>query len=469
MKEIGTGIFKIEDNKDIYIIGDIHGDYQVLLHCLVDLCEVAKISGIERDIEFQTEQREVLEWKTGNDSIIVFCGDLIHRKRFDIVLDDECSDIYIINTVLRLKESAKSNGGDILIVSGNHEIMSILDPDDMGYTSSRNEDKNKEYFKNTKFINKYINNSYAWLKINDILIAHGGLCSDYLRFLDGHSVFSGRQIFTGGSGATTIKKIKNKKIFMIGGNKISFGDEIVQYINDLYREYFANGLYKRSKVSERESIAYKLFVEYDMHNKSTHNMFWCRQWGYNEVNCDDLISILEKVGCGKMIVAHCPQFLSEPEQKMINFECIIEGKGLSEQYRLARVDLGMSRSFEYNEEDKFMEYLQYNRNRKMSVLKLLYDNKNHNYYFNYSGVITKRLSCIQYLLLKYGKTKKEWLDKSIITDWLGFDVIEHLLGEINSERQSMTGNTEVILNLLEPVIRKKEELKSINSYERALV
>ena len=37
-----SGIFTYNElNKQIYIMGDIHGDYQCLVHCLVDLCKVS--------------------------------------------------------------------------------------------------------------------------------------------------------------------------------------------------------------------------------------------------------------------------------------------------------------------------------------------------------------------------------------------------------------------------------------------
>ena len=107
MEEIKTGVFKIRTNIPIYIIGDIHGDYQCLIHCLVDLCNVANIIEIKSD-KFDVPNREHLEWETGNNSVVIFCGDLIHRKRFqDTVLDDEHSDIYIIKTLFRLKIAAK--------------------------------------------------------------------------------------------------------------------------------------------------------------------------------------------------------------------------------------------------------------------------------------------------------------------------------------------------------------------------
>ena len=159
MEEIKTGVFKIKNNIPVYVVGDIHGDYQCLIHCLVDLCGVASLKSLEQDTKFGEEQREILEWENGNNSIVIFCGDLIHRKRFqNSVLDDECSDVFIIETLFKLKDSAKQFGGDIIIISGNHEIMSIIDPTDSTYTSNKNLPINKKYFSQTTFINNYMYN-----------------------------------------------------------------------------------------------------------------------------------------------------------------------------------------------------------------------------------------------------------------------------------------------------------------------
>ena len=97
MREINNGIFETDNSDEIYAIGDIHGDYQCFIHCLVDLCNACYISGYEK---YNGEYKEIITWNDNNKSIIIFCGDLIDRKRFDHVLDDECSDIFIIETIL---------------------------------------------------------------------------------------------------------------------------------------------------------------------------------------------------------------------------------------------------------------------------------------------------------------------------------------------------------------------------------
>jgi len=429
MKEIydNSGIFKSDNpNQQIYICGDIHGDYQCLIHCLVDLCKVCAITKIYNDNENNYTSREYLEWKPKTNSVVIFCGDLIHRKRYDDhVLDDECSDVYIIKCLLRLKQEAIKHQGDIIIISGNHEIMNIDQPEEDTYTSEKNIKTNINFFTNKKLVNKYIANSYAWVKLNDILIAHGGLCSDYLSYID---------------------TLDDKNLV---------GDQIISYVNEKYRNYFID--YDTS-TQKLDMIGYKLFVEYDFNNKKKHNMFWCREWGYSGIDCKEYEKILEQIDCRKMIIAHCPQFLSPDMPKMINFEC--KTKNASDKYNLARIDLGMSRSFDYNKENNFLFYLSNNYHRKMAVLKLLKTPDGKELYFNHESILTKQLSCLQYLLLKFGFKHDEWIAKNVKTDWLGFKYINIMLDllmtknnisniqnvNINNNLIQIAGNNDVSIN-----------------------
>jgi hypothetical protein len=277
---------------------------------------------------------------------------------------------------------------------------------------------------------------------------------------------------------------------MIGGNIIKLGDEVVDFVNNKYRDFFTNF---DKETSKSDHIGFKLFVEYDFSNKHSHNVFWCREWGYSGINCETFTEIVKKVDCCKMIIAHCPQFLANDKPKMINFECVdttnnidntnnTNNTDLEKKFKIARVDLGMSRSFEYNKSDDFFKFLKYNYNRKMSVLKLSFDEKTKKYYFNYNSVITKKLSCIQYLLIKYGINKIDWDNKHIVSDWLGFEHIQNLLNSINDNRDkyqtdelvlgsnkidkcsNQTEPNNIMLCLLYPVLNSKHNLKSVKQF-----
>ena len=436
MKENGCGIFNSEINDDIYIIGDIHGDYECLLHCLIDLAKCCEISETK-------DNKQTMKWINKNNSYIIFTGDLIHRKRFNHVMDDECSDVLIINELLRLKMEAINNGGNIIIIAGNHEIMNIMYPDNEMYISPLNVKLNFENFTNKDFINKYIENSYAWVKLNDILLVHGGLCSKYMEYVE--------------------KKVPDKK-----------GQEIINCINIKYKEYFLNFDYLKNREKKEN---YDLFEYYELNpNSLNHNMFWCRQWGYCNIDCDELTKLLSKLDCKKMVVAHCPQFLNPDKPQTISFKCKSE-----EGFNLARIDLGMSRAFDYNCYDNgkeikknnincdelktFLKYLEFNFNRKIQILKLI--NKNNNLNFNYSSIITEKLSCIQYLLLKYGIRKKECKKNGFDSNWIGFILIEEFIKHMKNKKNNKNSNTKehliFIETLLYETINKKNKKKKLNS------
>jgi hypothetical protein len=358
-------------------------------------------------------------------------------------MDDECSDVLIINELLRLKMEAINNGGNIIIIAGNHEIMNIMYPDNEMYISPLNIKLNFENFTNKDFINKYIENSYAWVKLNDILLVHGGLCSKYMEYVE--------------------KKVPDKK-----------GQEIIDCINIKYKEYFLNFDYLKNREKKEN---YDLFEYYELNpNSLNHNMFWCRQWGYCNIDCDELTKLLSKLDCKKMVVAHCPQFLNPDKPQTISFKCKTD-----EGFNLARIDLGMSRAFDYNCYDNgkeikknnincdeiktFLKYLEFNFNRKIQILKLI--NKNNNLNFNYSSIITEKLSCIQYLLLKYGIRKKECKKNGFNSNWIGFILIEEFIKHIKNKKNNNNINIKEHLIFIETIlyetIHKKNKKKKLNS------
>ena len=116
--------------------------------------------------------------------------------------------------------------------------------------------------------------------------------------------------------------------------------------------------------------------------------------------------------------------------------------------------------------------------------RIILDKKNANYYFNYESVKSEKISCIQYLLIKYGLTKEEWIEKNIQSNWLGFDYIDGVLmdikkninvgiaekcnytyGSSNSPNSSNSSNpVNVMMCLLYPLYFNKPNLKSANKF-----
>jgi hypothetical protein len=113
-----------------------------------------------------------------------------------------------------------------------------------------------------------------------------------------------------------------------------------------------------------------------------------------------------------------------------------------------------------------MDYVKNNFNRKMAVLKIkLVDDSIS---FNYDSIITKKLSCLQYLLIKFGLTKAEWEAKNIKTDWIGFKYLEKISFDKlipDTDESCMFENA--LLCLLYPCLKKDiDKIKSIDLFNK---
>jgi hypothetical protein len=107
----------LPSQKRIIVIGDLHGDYNLTIDSL-------KVAGVIDD---------KLNW-TGKDTVIVQVGDQVDRCRPfdhkcdhpDATLNDEASDIKIMELFNKLNVKAKKDGGSIYSLLGNHELMNSL-------------------------------------------------------------------------------------------------------------------------------------------------------------------------------------------------------------------------------------------------------------------------------------------------------------------------------------------------------
>lgn len=111
----------------IIVIGDLHGDWEMTKKSL-------EIAGLINN---------KLKW-TGGNTVVVQLGDQIDRCRFSGIdcklpqatLNDEDSDLKILNFFTDLHSQALEKGGAVYSLIGNHELMNV--DGDMRYVSYEN-------------------------------------------------------------------------------------------------------------------------------------------------------------------------------------------------------------------------------------------------------------------------------------------------------------------------------------------
>lgn len=101
-------IVQIDTHEDIYVMGDVHGDYERLL-------KVLATAGI---IAGKSAEPEAVEWRA-HGAVLVFTGDLIDKWKHSIK---------IIALVHALQDKASAKGGQVIVLMGNHEAEFLADP-----------------------------------------------------------------------------------------------------------------------------------------------------------------------------------------------------------------------------------------------------------------------------------------------------------------------------------------------------
>ena len=337
------GVFKNINNK-IFAIGDIHGDLSVLKHILIDL---TKVCYLEED----EDKKKIFRWKEGNNSILVFCGDLIDRYRNkhenDKMVDPEDSDFMILNILMNLHDQAKKYNGKVIIIIGNHELLNFKGY--FNYTSPYvNLEHRKKCFKpGSEFMTKLSEYSYLSVQINNYIFVHGGFCPE--AFENNHYLQSG----------CVLDKLNNILFKYMRNNDFFVNSNINKFEKNQMR-IIIQALYDK-KVENRSPLNCRSFSIYP-------EVYNCKEELENKV-----LKYFDKdYKKLKMIIAHTPQFIYG---KNINIGC---------DNKVWRLDVGMSKAFDEHKEyilqlfidygikafDLINRYIKNDKNRYISILEL---------------------------------------------------------------------------------------------------
>ncbi len=327
IKDKNNGIWKDLPN-ELFIIGDIHGDFYVLKQALIKTgCVIFDDTNAHKIIKHEGDNINVLDgcdfyyvnknisWnKEKKNRYIVFVGDLIDRCRLvnnsvcTTTVNDENCDYKILKLLLDLDDLARTYDSRVIIVLGNHEIMNIQD--NFKYVSVKGINDYSRKKNIETLISDNVSRLYGIVRIQNYLICHGGINPEYIE--ENQSYYKNDKEFT------EYYNIYIKK-FMLNPKKSEYHTIINQSNGPLWDR--KNGL---------DNIA----LNYDQCDKIFNK---------NLLNIDP--SVLGKL---KIVVAHCPQILNSNPQGINITDCS------SIKNKIWRVDISMSRAFDNYKTDKII-------------------------------------------------------------------------------------------------------------------
>jgi len=274
------GIYKKKDK--IIAIGDLHGDYLQLLSIL----KHAKLIEHKENRQcINISDCNIKNWKwIGGNTYLIQMGDIFDSGGRSNRISFTDNELGILNFLVNLKELAKKDNGNVLVIFGNHEFMNF--------------EKDWRYAQSLKLCNEN--------KCNDR--------EEYFKF--------------GGIIAKLFKKIKTRGIIKIGSNIFVHGG--VKY--ELAKKYSIRTM--------NELLDKYLFDNLDSIEKNKFNkiygkqgLIWFREYVQNENLCNMLEKSLNKLNADRMIVGHTIQ----PDG--ISTKCKKYTK------KLYAIDVGLSRAF----------------------------------------------------------------------------------------------------------------------------
>jgi len=298
----------------IIVIGDIHGDIDILYKCL----ELAKLIDGDKN------------W-IGGETVVVQVGDQIDSCRFDGInscndinnykLKDNANDINILYFMTNLHKKALAVGGAIYSLMGNHELMNVMG--DMNYVS----------YNNRKQFNNY--------KMDNGNIIQDGTIARQLLFSPGN-------------------KISNflactRKIALIIGNNLFVHAGIVPQMIKKYKIEDINNLLTLFLLNELEEPD----IFHDVLMSGKYSPLWTREFGNSKMDsnkCNELMNpITEVYNVGRIIVGHTPQL-----EKGITKIC---------KNRIVLTDAGMGEAFDAFDKN-YIKTGKKNKHREAQVLEI---------------------------------------------------------------------------------------------------
>jgi hypothetical protein len=316
---------------ELYIIGDIHGDFFALKQsleltgCVIfsDYNDKIRINHnneyfyFNDGCEYYSIDKNNVYWNEEKvNCFIVFSGDIIDRCRpngnnnincINTVNDENC-DYLLLKLLFELDKQAKLYNSRVIVVLGNHELMNIQNYDYYVTLKGRHDKNRMENIK--KYLHTNILNIYGIIRINKYIIVHGGINNTYFKNFNRNNY----NIYY-----ETIELFNYKLRNYILTNNSNF---IIDIDNSPFWDRTLGG---RGPLIENQ----------------------CKEiFNDNLLNIVNFSSIKDQL---KIIVAHCPQFSVQQTINLVNCQ--------EYDNKIWRIDIGMSRAFDLYDIEKIKNIL----------------------------------------------------------------------------------------------------------------
>ena len=306
---------------ELYVIGDIHGDFFALKQSL-ELTGCVEFEPynppfkdnyyLEDGCLYYSKKKGSVKWKENKKNcFIVFTGDIVDRCRPNIISNKDCintvsdenCDLLLLKLLYDLDEQAKTHESKVIVILGNHEIMNIQNDSRYVSLKGRHEKRMDDIHEYLKY---RVLNIYGIIRIEKYIIVHGGINNNFFSTFNSKyniNLFESIEIFNCklrdfilSNDASFINDNFNQSPFWdrtLGGN---------DYLNDNQcKEIFENNVLK---IRNFDTIKNKM----------------------------------------KILVAHCPQFAVNQTINLVDCQTY--------KNRIWRIDVGMSRAFDLYDMDK---------------------------------------------------------------------------------------------------------------------
>ena len=372
----------------IIVIGDIHGDLEVIVRCLILAKCIAKIEIPKNKTVIEMNKFfSKLKW-IGNNTYIVQLGDQIDRVRpqnwdnnditQDTAFEDEGSTLEIFYLFYRLNILSCKHGGRVFSIIGNHEIMNV-DGDfryvskkefqcfkDRLYTLYNSTNKTlKELHNNTKHLvhknltnlKNHNNNNSTKLPIGyherKAAFSPSGLCANLMAMNYYTMLQIGDWLFCHGSPTLHVAKtfpidIVNNivSLYLLGFKNTNtnimnrYYDEIMKIHPDLnnnetsilWARTFGEFIDTPSKEQHLHKLLNHILHEYNAKNNKVHNTTTLdTNVSHSSEQYNNSVSDNKNIAVKNIAIGHTPQFIQG-----INSIC---------DNHVWRCDIGMSKAF----------------------------------------------------------------------------------------------------------------------------